>query len=266
MKILTLIFEIFCIQKTLFLWNICQASMSSRHRFVNSHSNIPSENENDDRSNQIEVTTEILQDQTSVEPNKKPTENAQQNPLQSENLPTPKCILNGHKLQQHFSEIFSIQQIQLENKRLRQQHQKRIDTASQFSWKYEVERNFLIQHMNQRDTDFQDDNKTLENTRVTPSTSINVPPQQVAIYEFSFPTPLIFHVITEITERRKKHLLLIVSVWPKLSNKIQQKPYFWRSTVIIANQSLWLENTMNRIYVFFFIKLLNQVLQMHLPP
>ena len=56
-------------------------SMSKR-RTVKLHSNVYSENENDEKKNNIENITEFLQCETSVEPITKATDKTQQSPLQ----------------------------------------------------------------------------------------------------------------------------------------------------------------------------------------
>ena len=108
------------------------------------------------------------------------------------------------KLQQLFAEVFSLKQTQVENERVRLEHQRRIETANQILREEELERNQLLQQLNQPATDNKDDNFTLEKSRMIPSTSETETPQQNARSEFSKRTPFIFLVITE----RQKELSL----------------------------------------------------------
>ena len=70
-----------------------------------------------------------------------------------------------------------------------------------YKQKQELERNQIIQHLNQPDTEIGLDKCTLENTKLLPSISKRVPPHQVAQSKVSFLAPIIFHVITEGQKR-----------------------------------------------------------------
>ena len=56
-------------------------------------------------------------------------------------------------MQQQFSECFSSEQTQGEIESLRLHHQRRIEAANHLLQKREVERNQLIQQLNQRNTE-----------------------------------------------------------------------------------------------------------------
>ena len=105
------------------------------------------------------------------------------------------------KLQQQFSEVLSSDQTQAEIERLKLQHYKKIEAATQFLRTQELQRGQMIQQLNQPDPEIQDGKITLENTRLVPSSSKRVPPQQVATSAFSINTPIISHVITENHKR-----------------------------------------------------------------
>ena len=55
----------------------------------------------------------------------------------------------------------------------------------------------MLQQLNQPDTVVQYDSTTPETTQMIPWTSKVVPSKQVAQFQFSFPTPILFLVITE---------------------------------------------------------------------
>ena len=114
-----MIIEFFCIQKTQVLWNIYETIMSNRHRNVDSQPNTPFEDENYGNDNQNENKTEITQDQTPVEANTNPTENTQQNWLQSQDSSYIELITShaqnpSLKLQQELLEVLSLEQYQAE--------------------------------------------------------------------------------------------------------------------------------------------------------
>ena len=102
-------------------------------------------------------------------------------------------------MQQQLSEVFSSEQTQAENERLRVQ--RRTEAAIQTLRKRELERNQVIEQLNQLDTELQHDNTPPESIKMIPPTSRNVPPEQVARSQFSAPTPFAFHVITERQKR-----------------------------------------------------------------
>ena len=92
--------------------------MSSRHRTVDSHSNFPSENENDDPNNQTDNNIEFCLDQSSVEPNTNLTEKTQQNRLHISEPSSSKIFVEQRhnpsvELQKHFSEDFLLEQLKL---------------------------------------------------------------------------------------------------------------------------------------------------------
>ena len=60
-----------------------------------------------------------------------------------------------------------------------------------------LERNQLLQQLNQPDTVNQDESITQEKFLMIPSASKKVPPGRDARFDFSFPTPFVFQVITE---------------------------------------------------------------------
>ena len=66
------------------------------------------------------------------------------------------------ELQQHFSEFFSSEQTQVENERLRLEHQRRIDAANQIVQKQELDRNQWFKQLNQTDTEIRNDSNTSE--------------------------------------------------------------------------------------------------------
>ena len=105
------------------------------------------------------------------------------------------------ELQQRFSDVFSSEQTQAENESSRLQRQREIEAASHILRKQELERNQLIQQSNQFDTELQNDNTTPEKTKLIPSTTKKVPPQQIEKSEFCFPIPIVFHVIKERQKR-----------------------------------------------------------------
>ena len=102
-------------------------------------------------------------------------------------------------MQQQLSEVFSSEQTEAESDRLRVQ--RRTEAAIQTLRKRELERNQVIEQLNQLDTKLQHDNTPPESNKMIPSTSRSVPPQQVTRSEFSAPTPFAFHVITERQKR-----------------------------------------------------------------
>ena len=112
------------------------------------------------------------------------------------------------ELQQQFSEVFPSDQTQTGSERIRLQHQRRIEFANQLSRKHELERNNMIQQLNQLDSEFQHDNISPENSVLIPSTSEKVPPQQVSGSELSIPKPFVFHVITE----RQRRAIITVAI------------------------------------------------------
>ena len=65
---------------------------------TSSHSNNPSEQENDDNNNPTEKNTESVQGETSVEPNTNPSDKSQQNPLQSQILHIQRCLLDKDQI------------------------------------------------------------------------------------------------------------------------------------------------------------------------
>ena len=60
-----------------------------------------------------------------------------------------------------------------------------------------MERNQLLQQLNQTGTEPEHGDSFSENTQSTPSTSKNVQLHQDARSEFSIATPFIYHVVTE---------------------------------------------------------------------
>ena len=138
-----------------------------------------------------------------MEPNTNPTDNnTQQNLLQNPES-SYSDIFTGQRqspsveLQQQFSKRFSSEHTQTENERLRLRHQKRIEAASQLLRKQELQRNQLIQQLNPLDTEILNDIIRSEKNQLIPTASKKVLPQKIARYEFSIPTPFVFHVITE---------------------------------------------------------------------
>ena len=63
-----------CAQKTPIPLKKIEIIMSQRHKPVKLKKNTPSEDENYDDNNHVEIINESTQDQTSVEPKKPPTE------------------------------------------------------------------------------------------------------------------------------------------------------------------------------------------------
>ena len=59
----------------------------------------------------------------------------------------------------------------------------------------------MTQQSNQLHTEIELDNIPSETTKMIPSTSKKVPPQQVTRSELSIPTAFVFHVITERQKR-----------------------------------------------------------------
>ena len=116
-----------------FLWEIHE-NMSNR-RTTSLHTNTLSENEHKNNNNHTYNSTESLQGETSVELNTNRTDNTQKNVLQ---IPESSYseIFTGEvqnpplELQQQFSEVFSWEQTQAENWRLRLQRQPRIEAAN----------------------------------------------------------------------------------------------------------------------------------------
>ena len=132
-----------------------------------------------------------------MEPKTNTTENTQRNPLQIPETPLSGMFIErvqnlSVELQRQVFEVFSLEQTQAKNDCLKLEHQRRIETADYFSKEQKLERNLLIQQMNQPDTEAEDNNMTLENTQMILSTSKKVPPQQVARSEFSIPTTFLF--------------------------------------------------------------------------
>ena len=109
--------------------------MSKRHQTTDSHSEIPSKNENDAQNRLTENYTEPLQAETSVEPNTNPTESTQNNPLQVAE-PSYSKILTGKvenplvELRQKFVEIFPLEQTQVDSERLGLQHHRSVETGN----------------------------------------------------------------------------------------------------------------------------------------
>ena len=98
-------------------------------------------------------------------------------------------------------EIFSSEQTQAENEHLTFQHQRRNEAANQILRKLELERNQLIQQLNQLNIEIKPDKIPPEISEMIPSTSKKVPPLQVVRSDFSFSKPFLFHVITEGQKR-----------------------------------------------------------------
>ena len=70
----------------------------SNRRSATSHSNTPSEKENDDNINSAERKTESLQWELSLEPNKNPADNTRQNPPKTQNLRCLRYLLNKYPI------------------------------------------------------------------------------------------------------------------------------------------------------------------------
>ena len=123
-------------------------------------------------TNQTENNFESSQGKLSPEPNTNPAENTQQNILQ---IPESSFfeIFSGQiknpalELQQQFSEVLSPGKIYAGNEHLRLQHQqRRIEAVSKLLRKQKIERNLLIQQLNQNDTGTQNDIIALENSKM----------------------------------------------------------------------------------------------------
>ena len=71
----------------------------------------------------------------------------------------------------------------------------------------------MLQQFNQIDTEIQQDNINPENSHMIPSTSKNLPEQQVTRSEFSIPLPFVLHIMTE---RQERALLRELSILLKL--------------------------------------------------
>ena len=63
--------------------------------------------------------------------------------------------------------------------------------------KQELEHIQLLQQLNQLDTGIQHDLIPPVKTKMIPTTSKKVPPQQIKSSGFSIPTPFVFHAIIE---------------------------------------------------------------------
>ena len=127
-----------------------------------------------------------------------------------------------------FFEVFSSEQAQAENERLKLQHQKWNEAANQLlrEREREPEPNELLQRLKELDTKIQGDNNTLEKTQMFPSNPKKVSPQQVAISEFSILTPLNFHAITD---RQKEYLLEMLSVSLRIVKIFHKLSTFWKT-------------------------------------
>ena len=211
--------------------------MSSRHRTVDSNSNTPAENKNDEHFNHTENNTQSLLGDKSVEPNLNPIENTQQNTLQIPDSSYSEMFTGQRhnpfvKLQQQFSEVFSAKQTQTENERLWLQHQRRIKAANQLLRQQDLERNQLIQQLNQPDTNptWQCYSGKCGNNYFN---NKKVPPQQVEKSGFSSPTPFVFLVLTE---RQKQAIFTHANSFTE------------NSTNSLLNK-FWLKNTVTLIYI-----------------
>ena len=124
-----------------------------------------------------------------MESNTNPTGKTQWDPLQihefsySETL-TEQKRNSSVELQEELPESFSIEQNQAEIERLKMQHQKRIKAATQLSGNQGLERNWLLQQLNQLDTVVQDDFAKLERTESIRSPSEKVLSQQDLDFEY----------------------------------------------------------------------------------
>ena len=110
--------------------------MSSTHKTVYSHLNSSSESENGDANNQTESEIESTQDQISEEPNTHPSKSTLQNPLQiPANSDSGKFTNQAQnpspELPKKFSEVFSMEEPQVEDESLRLQHRRKIEAANQ---------------------------------------------------------------------------------------------------------------------------------------
>ena len=127
----------------------------SNRQTATSHSNTPSESENDKKTTPAENITESLKSETSVESNTNPTGKTQQNPPEtaesaySEKFTGHKQIPCRELQQQQFCEVFSSEQTQVEKERLRIQHQRRVESENQLIRKQELAQKQLIQQVNQ---------------------------------------------------------------------------------------------------------------------
>ena len=147
----------------------------SNRRIATSHSNTPSENEKEDNKNHTENNTESFQGEKSLEPITNQTDNTQQNPLHISESSYSE-ILTGQRpnpsveRQQHFSEFFSSEQTRTEFERLRLQYQQRKEAVNQLLRKQELERNQLIQELNQLVIEIQYADIFSGKTQLIPST------------------------------------------------------------------------------------------------
>ena len=136
-------------------------TMSNRWT-AKSHSIIPSANKTDDNLKFTKMINESLQSKIRAEPNTNPTDSTQQKPLQIRKSSCSEKFTGGRsnpavELQQQFSELFSSEQTQTANERLRLQHQQRIEAPNQLLRKQELERSPFLQQLNQLDTEVQHD-------------------------------------------------------------------------------------------------------------
>ena len=170
----------------------------------------------DDNKIQTENIFESSQEQTSVEPDTIPTETTHLYTLKFSESSFSEIFTRqlqnlSKETQQQFSEVFSLEQAQAENDRLRLQHQQRIEAAIQILRRQELQLNQLLQQLNQSDTEIQKKNVISENTKMIPTTtSERVPPQQFARSKFSSPPRIVFHVITEGQKVLTLRMLLVL--------------------------------------------------------
>ena len=125
------------------------------------------------------------------------------------------------EFQQDFSGVFSVERTPAETERLGSKHQRKIKAANRLSGKQGLEDNQLIKQLNQPDTGVQIDAISLENTKLIPSTSKKVPPQQVARSEFGF----LHHSPFMSVER----MLLVL---PQISLLFKRIICVWKHTVL----------------------------------
>ena len=191
----------------------------SNRRIANSHSNTPSENESNDNIIHTENNFESLQDETSVKPLINPTDNTPQNPLQIPERSFSETITRQRpklavELKQHFSAIFSSEQIETEFERLRLQHQQRFEAANQSLRKQEMERKQLIQQLNQLVTEIQHDNILSEKTQLIPSISKKY--HHIKLQDLKI--PILHHSFFMLLQKVKnKHLLRMLLISLKTS-------------------------------------------------
>ena len=134
----------------------------SKTQTANSRSNTRSKNENDDDSNHTGENTESLQGETFVEQITNTTHNKQQNPLQMPEFSFSETVTGqvqnpSVQMQQTFSEVLSSERTQAEKYRSRLHFQRRIGAANQILREKELERNQVLQILNQLHTENQHD-------------------------------------------------------------------------------------------------------------